>query len=240
MHMSFPSATPNRAKRWGDSSIEAFVWPVKQRICVETGQRAYNGVSMTDGELDSVIEAFAQRYRALAGVPHVVANAEEAGTTIRRILAEAGAESVVMAGLPDDLAATIAHSLADSGIACDVGPFPANDLPGRIDRAAAGITNATFAIAQSGTLVEVATNDVVRLVSGLPRTHIGIVRSRDIVPRFDDAAPRLRQIFDAHGEGCTVSFISGPSRTGDIELKLTLGVHGPEFAHAIVIAELGA
>ncbi len=183
------------------------------------------------------MSAFAERYHALAGIAHVVQNPAEAGALAGQILLEAGATLAAMAGLPEDLVDPVVRGLAGAGIDCDSGPFPSVELPGRIDRASAGITGATFAIAQSGTLVEIATNDAVRLVSSLPRTHIGIVRARDIVPRFEDAAPRLREIFNANGNGCTVSFISGPSRTGDIELKLTLGVHGPEIAHAIVIAD---
>lgn len=192
---------------------------------------------MNHSDLPDVVHTFTERYRALAGFAHVVHNPAEAGAKAGQILREAGATLAAMAELPEDLAAPIAQTLAAIGIDCDAGPFPSIDLPGRIDRASAGITGAAFAIAQSGTLVEVATNDAVRLMSSLPRTHIGIVHARDIVPSFEDAAPRLREIFDAHGGGCTVSFISGPSRTGDIELKLTLGVHGPEIAHAIVIAD---
>lgn len=192
---------------------------------------------MNDLDYQDVVTSFAERYHVLAGLAHVVHNPAEAGAKAADILREAGVTLAAMAGLPGDLVDPVVRGLADAGIDCDSGPFPSVELPGRIDRASAGITGADFAIAQSGTLVEIATNDAVRLVSSLPRTHIGIVRARDIVPRFEDAAPRLREIFNAHGGGCTVSFISGPSRTGDIELKLTLGVHGPEIAHAIVIAD---
>ena len=86
--------------------------------------------------------------------------------------------------------------------------------------------------------MEVATNDAVRLVSALPRTYIGVLRQRDIVDRYADAAARVRSIVALHDRHLVISFISGPSRTGDIELKLTLGVHGPEQAHAVIINEL--
>ena len=52
---------------------------------------------------------------------------------------------------------------------------------------------------------------------------------------LEDAAPRLRALFQENPRNCVVSFISGPSRTGDIEMILTLGVHGPETAHAIIV-----
>jgi len=78
----------------------------------------------------------------------------------------------------------------------------------------------------------------VRLASSLPDTHIGIVYASTLVPRLIDAAPKMREIFTAYPNNVTVSFISGPSRTGDIELILTLGVHGPEAAHAIIIEDI--
>ena len=73
-----------------------------------------------------------------------------------------------------------------------------------------------------------------RLVSSLPRVHIAFVPASEIIHNPDEAAPRLRTIWQKHGENCNVTFISGPSRTGDIEMKLVLGVHGPQESHVIV------
>ena len=116
-------------------------------------------------------------------------------------------------------------------------PYAADTLPGAIDEAEVGITWMDFAIARTGTLVETALDDATRLASALPRTHIGLVSAREFVDELEAAAPRIRQTLLDNPENCTVSFLSGPSRTGDIEMKLTLGVHGPESAHVIVLAE---
>ena len=105
------------------------------------------------------------------------------------------------------------------------------------DRAEVGVTAAEFAIAETGTMVEVAENDANRLVSSLPRIHVCLVRTDALIGTLSDAAPLLREVFALHDKNCVVSFISGPSRTGDIEMKLTLGVHGPEFAHAVLVSE---
>jgi L-lactate dehydrogenase complex protein LldG len=61
------------------------------------------------------------------------------------------------------------------------------------------------------------------------------LHAADIVNRFEEGAARIRDIVKQHDENLVISFISGPSRTGDIELKLTLGVHGPGEAHAVII-----
>ncbi len=190
---------------------------------------------MTDEHPDSLIERFTAQYRALAGHAHVVADAAAAAVTALEILRDADVEQVALAALPAAVQGPLRDALDAAGVAFVAEPFPAHDLPGLIDGVQAGITGATFAIAQSGTLVEASTDDAVRLTSSLPRIHIGLVFARDIVPSFEDAAPRLRDLFAAEAGGCAITFISGPSRTGDIELKLTLGVHGPETAHAIVI-----
>ena len=185
----------------------------------------------------AVVERFTNAYEKVSGVAHVARSAADVPGIVTAIAVERGAACVALANLPDGLDEGIARACAEAGLRVLREPYDAATLPGLIDQANVGVTGMAFAIAQTGTLVEAATNDATRLVSALPRTHIGVVRAADLVAQYDDAAPRLRAIFDAHPGNCVVSFLSGPSRTGDIELKLTLGVHGPESAHAIVVLD---
>lgn len=178
---------------------------------------------------------FAERFEALAGVVHTVASEAAAVDTIAEIVQSEDAGCIALAGLPGSLAADIQARCKNLNVLRE--PYAAHDLPGAIDAADVGITGIDFGIAQTGTLVEVSANDAVRLVSALPRTYIGILHQRDIVDRYDDAAARVRSIVAQHENNLVISFISGPSRTGDIELKLTLGVHGPEKAHAVIITD---
>jgi L-lactate dehydrogenase complex protein LldG len=176
---------------------------------------------------------FAANFGKLSGVAHQVASEGAAAEAILSIFKAKQARCVALAGLPASLVAAIEGGC--EGITVLKEPYPADTLPGAIDEADVGVTGIEFAIAQSGTLVEAATNDAVRLVSSLPRTYIGVLRAEDVVDRFYDAAARVRRIVQSHERNLVISFISGPSRTGDIELKLTLGVHGPEDAHAVLI-----
>lgn len=185
----------------------------------------------------AVVEQFTQAYEKVAGVAHVARAASDIPALVEIIVAERGASCVALANLDDDIGQAIAAKFAGTVVRVLSEPYAANALPGLIDQAHVGITGMAFGIAQTGTLVEVATNDAVRLVSALPRAHIGIVRASGLVERYDDAAPRVRALFAGNPANCVVSFLSGPSRTGDIELKLTLGVHGPESAHAIIVLE---
>jgi len=84
-----------------------------------------------------------------------------------------------------------------------------------------GITGADFAIADTGTLVLLSDSNKPRLVSALPPIHIAILDRTNIVPDIHSLFLRIT-------DSCScISFITGPSRTADIELNLTLGVHGP-------------
>lgn len=176
---------------------------------------------------------FAECFEGLSGVAHTASSEQAAVDEIVSIIKSEAAKCVALAGLPASLVAAIEDRSGSIEVLKE--PYQAETLPGAIDKADVGITGIAFAIAQSGTLVEISTNDVVRLVSGLPKTYIGVLQATDIVNRFEDGSARIRDIVAQHDKHLVISFISGPSRTGDIELKLTLGVHGPEQAHVVII-----
>ena len=184
---------------------------------------------------ETLIQTFKARFEALKGTVHLVSDWDAAATAILSVLRAKGAERVALATLPEALRQVLTAACSKEGIEVLNPPYAHETLPDAIDGADVGVSEASFAIAQSGTLVEVALNDADRLVSALPKVHIGIVAANEFVSLLQDAAPRLRSCFQEHDRNCVVSFISGPSRTGDIEMILTLGVHGPGEAHAIVV-----
>jgi L-lactate dehydrogenase complex protein LldF len=85
-----------------------------------------------------------------------------------------------------------------------------------------GITGSTAGIADTGTLVITSGHGKPQFTSLLPETHIAILRETDIKQNLAEVLG-FREVRDA----AAVSLISGPSRTGDIEMTLTVGVHGP-------------
>ena len=96
-----------------------------------------------------------------------------------------------------------------------------------------GISTAQAAIAETGTLILDSACERHRLVSLVPPVHIAIVNASTICDTLSDALALLRkdkQISPA------VTFITGPSRTADIELTLAIGVHGPQELYVIVNA----
>jgi len=101
-----------------------------------------------------------------------------------------------------------------------------------------GISGANVAIADSGTLVIVSNEGNGRLVTTLPPVHIALLGVEKIVPSLEDATAIL-QVLPRSGTGqkitSYVSFITGPSRSADIELTLTVGVHGPKELHIVLL-----
>jgi len=94
-----------------------------------------------------------------------------------------------------------------------------------------GITTAQAAIAETGTLVLDATREQHRLVSLVPPVHVAIIDASSIFQTLGEA---LAFIYQDGNISPAVTFVTGPSRTGDIELTLTVGVHGPRELYVIV------
>ncbi len=93
------------------------------------------------------------------------------------------------------------------------------------DEDAVGITSAFCAIAETGTLMMLGSADTPATTSLLPETHVAIVAPNRIVATMEDAWELMRK--EVGQPPRAVNFISGPSRTADIEQTVTLGAHGP-------------
>jgi len=102
-----------------------------------------------------------------------------------------------------------------------------------MEQANVGITTVETAIADTGTIVVYAKPGQSRLVSLLPTVHIALVRASQIVTRLGEAIVRLEQEYGEFPPSA-VYFISGPSRSSDIENDLTIGVHGPAEVHVLI------
>ena len=88
-----------------------------------------------------------------------------------------------------------------------------------------GVTGAFCAVAETGTLMLLSGAETPATTSLLPETHIAVVDPRRIVATMEDAWDLLRK--ECRQPPRAVNFISGPSRTADIEQTVTLGAHGP-------------
>jgi L-lactate dehydrogenase complex protein LldG len=96
-----------------------------------------------------------------------------------------------------------------------------------------GITTAQAGIAETGTLVLESDSERHRLISLVPPIHIAVLRASDICLTLGDALARVRKKSMAEMSRA-ITFITGPSRTADIELTLAIGVHGPKELFVII------
>mgnify|MGYP000402407802 CR=1 FL=1 len=98
-----------------------------------------------------------------------------------------------------------------------------------------GITGAFCAIAETGTLMTLSGAERPPSVSLVPETHVAVLPAQRIVRTMEDAWALLRQERPQNTMPRAVNFISGPSRTADIEQTLVLGAHGPYRVHIVIV-----
>ena len=94
------------------------------------------------------------------------------------------------------------------------------------------VTNGFAAVAETGTLMQISGRQSPTTLNFLPDANIVVLRADAIVGAYEDAWDRLRQ---TGAMPRAVNFISGPSRTADIEQTLQLGAHGPRRLHIVLV-----
>jgi L-lactate dehydrogenase complex protein LldG len=156
------------------------------------------------------------------------------------------------AEVPDAVAAYLAENNLPSTLVMTPDPqlegIPWADRPlleirrGRAeDGDLTGVTACVAGVAETGTLMLTSGPESPTRNNFLPDHHLVVMRRDQVVATYEDGFDRLRARAPADsGEWVpprTVNFITGPSRTGDIEQKIELGAHGPRRLHIILIDE---
>lgn len=172
----------------------------------------------------------------------VCADAEAAGNAVLTIAAESHPEwndrIRVMAWRHPLLASLeLARRFSEKGIDFHEASSEGPDLSGIRHLATVGITSADHAVAESATLVMKTRPGQDRWVSLLPSIHIAVIRQDRILSNFRELYTVLSHHPESKAEGLGhgVTFITGPSKTADIEATMVHGAHGPREVHLIVI-----
>lgn len=209
-------------------------------------------VTHADGDSRALAERFGASLDAVLGSHEMV---EGADTVVDRVLAriaalrEAGSADGLsfaraLAWAPDALGV---HDLAERLGREEISVIVPDDLHDPSQRrdvagAAVGVTSVDAALASTGTLVMRADADRSRVASLLPLHHIVLVPTSRIHGTAEGWIASLREdgrLDETLRDGCQLTFITGPSKSADIELTLTLGVHGPKTVHAIIFHDQG-
>lgn len=192
-----------------------------------------------DRPAPEVVEKFLGSLRYLHVEAHVAKSEAETAEALREIVSKAGCRSVVVAGIPSRYAGAVKAGLSavKADYVEDLRAVPPKDAVGVLSAADAGVTWAVNGVALEGAILEVVYDDSAKLASSLPIVHIALLESSSILRDLAEAMPLVgRVVREAPpGRKPTISFISGPSKTGDIEMRLLYGVHGPHTVHAVVL-----
>ncbi len=160
--------------------------------------------------------------------------AQRAGATVEHV-PDAEAAKKTISALAERLAARRVTATPEAA------PFgPEGTLVGgsvsQVADADLGLSLALLAVAETGSVLLGSNRAEDRLVGILALNHVVIVPAARLIRSLDDAAAELRRL-TARGDHQLryAQFVTGPSRTGDIERVLTIGVQGPQAMHIILV-----
>ena len=194
---------------------------------------------------DQLAERFEEELKALGCQPHRAATRPALEDLLRSILEETQAQAVALSRNPLLGQLRIADLLAQMGKKVDSWPASgAGDASGGGFREACfaadvGITGADFVLAETGSLVLTSLTEGSQLASLAPPVHVALYRRSQLRASLDEVLQHLPVSRDPSqsSPGRSVVFVTGPSRTADIEQILVRGVHGPREVHAILVEE---
>jgi len=178
---------------------------------------------------------FRDELTAAGGHAHLVRDRPTAAARVIELARAKSPRRVLLGGGPVLAALALAGPLRALGVEV----LAVDDLPPGRERdplfaADLGITGADYLIAETGSLVVLARPDNPRSLSLLPPVHIAVADAGQILPDLFDLFTPERWGERPMLPSC-VSLITGPSKTGDIELRLVTGVHGPGEVHVVLI-----
>ena len=191
------------------------------------------------------LDRFGREFERVGGVLHRVSQVQEVPEVIARLASERGMRRVV-AWPGETLGLDVTAPLAARGLdaaampGAEVGAAERERLRALAAAADLGVTGADVAIAETGTLVVVSGAGRARSTSLLPACHVAVFDREVLV----ESLLQMGLVLEAWHEGgepawrgAAINFITGPSRTADIELTLTRGVHGPKEVHAVFVEQ---
>lgn len=192
------------------------------------------------------LTAFRREFESVGGVFHTAASIAMVPAVVAAIARECGTRDLV-SWHSSALGADLTSGLAGGGL--DVHEMPAVEPTGIAERerlralaarVGLGLTGVDLAVAETGTLILVSGAGRPRSTSLLPPCHVALFDRTALVESLRQVGVFL-EAWHGDGrppaEGAAINFITGPSRTADIELTLTRGVHGPKEVHAIFVEQ---
>ncbi|HZY64795.1 MAG TPA: lactate utilization protein [Rubrobacteraceae bacterium] len=174
---------------------------------------------------------FLEELEALGGHGRRVENYKAAGEYVLSLARERGAELLVRWDVEELERLDVDVPLRESGVEVAVWRELENfrEVVAKTD---VGLSTAEWAIAETGSLVIEGGPEKGRSVTLLPSAHVAVLLADRVLPAVPDAIAK----YAADGRvPANLTFHTGPSRTGDIEMTLAVGVHGPGEVHVVLV-----
>ena len=184
-----------------------------------------NPVILSKTPLDiSLVELFKRNLEAVDGHCIIAKNDTDIANALSRIITNRNGQRLAISDNPEveRLLQLTDLEIEELGIAPDAHDIFRFDI---------GISTAQAAIAETGTLVLDSSHERHRVASLVPPVHIAIVDASRICETLAEVLTLLRT---KKAISPAITFITGPSRTADIELTLAIGVHGPQELYVII------
>lgn len=181
-------------------------------------------VISVEPEAENLAEIFCENLRSIGGNCEIVEDIAQAISLIQEIIKQKNGKKIAVSD--SELVLEIQSLLKTDA------EFLKNASKENLFECDLGITSAQFGIAETGTLVIESDKEFNRLTSLIPPVHICILEANKIRKTLGETLEILEKDLSR-----TITFITGPSRTSDIELTLAIGVHGPGELFVILIEE---
>jgi len=174
-------------------------------------------------------ERFKTKLESVSGECYRVNTAIEAGELVCKVMIEKGIKNVALLNASISQKGKFEDLIEEKGITVYTDHFR-EVTP----EAHAGITQVNYGIAELGTLVQADADVNQRLCSTLVPIHIALISTSNLIPTLKETMATLHGLPEIPG---FIGFITGPSRTSDIERVLTIGVHGPKQLVVVFVDE---
>jgi len=192
---------------------------------------------------NSLVDKFRREFEPVGGEFYNCANGAVALQAIREVVISSGAKKVAISqhSICDrlDLIQKLPVELPDVQLLTEAidseNPFDRARLRDALAQAHLSITGAEYLLAETGTIVMAAGRQASRQISLLPSIHLVLATPSQIYPNMADLFLEIQKRHGIDLPGSALTFITGPSRTADIEKVLIKGVHGPTRLVAIII-----
>ncbi len=198
----------------------------------EVLERINNRSQQSRGEL---LKQFQESAVLLNLNVHPVNGFAAAGETIVDIIRNSepefdSARQIIQHDHPD-IAALALSTRLDDGMVLHTTSAIETDLREKTISSFVGITAPSWGVADSATVVQITMEGQPRSTSLVPAIHIGLLRLENLLANLTELYAVLRR----DPPSSSYVFISGPSKTADIESKLVHGAHGPREMHVVVV-----